>query len=79
MKKLLYIIITLVILLGIGAWLKTQKTETITPNVITEVEKQPIVKEDEHGNMTVDGEVVEDVKEDMPEDTGGDEETIVNE
>lgn len=79
MKKLLYIIITLVILLGIGAWLKTQKTETIAPNVITEVEKQPIVKEDEHGNMTVDGEVVEDVEEDMPEDTGGDEETIVNE
>ena len=80
MRKLLYIIITLIILLAIGAWLKSQRTDIATTSVMTtEVEKQPVVTEDAEGNMTVDGEVVEDVEENMPEDTGGEEETIVNE
>lgn len=80
MRKLLYIIITLIILLAIGAWLKSQRTDTAATSVMTtEVEKQPVVTEDAEGNMTVDGEVVEDVEENMPEDTGGEEETIVNE
>ena len=80
MRKLLYIIITLIILLAIGAWLKSQRTDTATTSVMTtEVEKQPVVTEDAEGNMTVDGEVVEDVEENMPEDTGGEEETIINE
>ena len=79
MRKLLYIIITLIILLAIGAWLKSQRTDTATTSVMTtEVEKQPVVTEDAEGNMTVDGEVVEDVEENMPEDTGGEEETTNN-
>ena len=80
MRKLLYIIITLIILLAIGAWLKSQRTDTATTSVMTtEVEKQPVVTEDAEGNITVDGEVVEEDEENMPEDTGGEEETIINE
>ena len=46
MRKLLYIIITLIILLAIGAWLKSQRTDTATTSVMTtEVEKQPVVTE----------------------------------
>ncbi len=84
MKKLFYIVLVLIVLMVAGRVLKshfaptaatTESTETVT----TGINKQPVVEEDEHGNVTVDGEAVEEVEENTPEDTGGEEETIVAE
>ena len=78
MKKIFYIILVIVILLVAGRMLKDQTAET-APTAATVVEHQPVVAEDENGNMTVDGEIVEDVEEENPEATANQEETIIQE
>ncbi len=78
MKKIFYIILVIVILLVAGRLLKDQTAETV-PATATTVEHQPVVAEDENGNMTVDGEIVEDVEEENPEATANQEETIIQE
>ena len=69
MKKLFYIVLILIAFMVIGRLLagnKTAERMSATAEYQATIEKQPIVTEDAEGNMTVDGEVVEDIEETDP-------------
>ena len=68
MKKIFYIALVLVALMVIGRLLNRKPIENATVEYQATIEKQPIVKEDANGNMTVDGEIVEDIVVDPGED-----------
>lgn len=82
MKKLFYIVLILVTLMVIGQLLNRKVKPTTENNSATEfqanIETQPIIKEDADGNMTVDGEIVEEIEETDPTKTSNEEETILN-
>ncbi len=56
-----------------------QNEEKTAPKIQAVIEEQSVVTEDEDGNMSVDGEVVEDIEEENPSATANDGETIINE
>ena len=78
MKKIFYIALVLVALMVIGRLLNHKPIENATVEYQATIEKQPIVKEDANGNMTVDGEIVEDIEETNPSETSDEEETVIS-
>lgn len=91
MKKIFYLILIIVIILVIGRLVNKSPTPAVETNIaaveIAAVEsvneatdtETAIVTEDSEGNMSVDGQPVEDIEEENPEDTAGEEETIIQE
>ena len=78
MKKIFYIALVLVALMVIGRLLNRKPIENAAVEYQATIEKQPIVKEDANGNMTVDGEIVEDIEETNPSETSDEEETVIS-
>ncbi len=86
MKKIFYLILIIVIILVIGRLVNKSPTPAVETNIAavesvneaTDTETA-IVTEDSEGNMSVDGQPVEDIEEENPEDTAGEEETIIQE
>ena len=75
MKKIFYIV-GLIIFFLVSAKLngEAEKSINIHQNDATEV-----VTEDENGNMSINGEIVEEVEETNPSITANEEETIIQE
>lgn len=86
MKKIFYLILIVVIILVIGRLVNKSPTPAVETNIVA-VEavneaadaETAVITEDSEGNMSVDGQPVEDIEEENPEDTAGEEETIIQE
>lgn len=86
MKKIFYLILIVVIILVIGRLVNKSPAPAVETNIVA-VEsvneaadaETAVVTEDSEGNMSVDGQPVEDIEEENPEDTAGEEETIIQE
>ena len=86
MKKIFYLILIVVIILVIGRLVNKYPSPAVEANIVavesvneaTDTETA-VVTEDSEGNMSVDGQPVEDIEEENPEDTAGEEETIIQE
>lgn len=86
MKKIFYLILIIVIILVIGRLVNKSPTPAVETNIaaVEAVNEATdtgtaVVTEDSEGNMSVDGQPVEDIEEENPEDTAGEEETIIQE
>lgn len=78
MKKIFYLILTIVLILAVARIISGGSNGRRLPLEET-AENYPVVKEDADGNMTVDGEVVEDIVEENPAVTADEEETVIQE
>lgn len=75
MKKIFYIVGLIIVFLVIAKLTgEAEKSINIHQNDATEV-----VMEDENGNMSINGEIVEEVEETNPSITANEEETIIQE
>lgn len=75
MKKIFFIISLIIILLVIS----TLTGETDNSIDLHQSNSPEVVTEDENGNISINGEIVEDVEETNPSITANEEETIIQE